>query len=144
MTTTFGEEPNELNQFHYTFNDDFVLTFTYFDLSDYVPPILIDVCLVEMGPLAVTADKEVFTTPDGSNFIRIMSREVVWGNYTVVVNLTNQAFVERTFFININLEPPPDITPPAPNQVIQLEFNETKHLESCSMDAYGFVTINYA
>jgi len=35
------------------------------------------------------------------------------GNYTILVNLTNAALVERTFFININI-PNPFVKPEHP------------------------------
>ena len=36
--------------------------------------------------------------------------ELIPGNYTILVNMTNSALVERTFFININV-PFPDFDP---------------------------------
>lgn len=52
---------------------------------------LIDICLVNMGPLMVNAEYTIFSDLYGYNYLRIMSNtaDLLWGNYTVVVNLTN-------------------------------------------------------
>ncbi len=51
----------------------------------------------------IMIEKYFFTDSKNQNWVRLMTwnDQLIPGNYTIVVNITNSALVEKTFFINI-------------------------------------------
>jgi len=101
------------NWFYYEFREPFVLQFAYGDLS-WDPELDIIAIFVDLGPSMIFTGKQLYKTNSNEQMLRITTWAYpIPGNYTILVNLTNAALVERTFFINIII-PNPFVKPEQP------------------------------
>ena len=124
----------------------FIAQYYYGDLSSD-PELDILFCYVDLGPSMTMLKKEFFLDSAGNKQFRLMwwyDDVYVPGNYTIVVNITNAALVEKVWFINLEITEPNAYSLPSredTDKKIELYFEEHTRIESASIDQFGRVKI---
>lgn len=78
--------------------------------------------------------------------ITTKTEDLVPGNYTILVNITNSALVERTFFINIQIPFPFEPYPSIHNDtdfITGLNIGSHSQMHSVKIDPFGLIKLTF-